>query len=96
MQGTVHIFFSSGIPPFYQKALPITGKQTNTDAYAHIQSSERSPLTGTPKVDGRGKHAKHYISADKNMEVRNHIESFPTTDSHYCRAKTNKKYVVTS
>ena len=45
------------------------------------------------KVDGRGKHMKHCISADKFMEVRNHIESFPTVNSHYCRAKTNKQYV---
>ena len=54
---------------------------------------KQNPLTGTPNVDGRGKHMKHCISADKYMEVRNHIESFPTVNSHCCRAKTNKQYV---
>ena len=50
-------------------------------------------VTGVIKPDGRGNHWNHYrvISEDKE-NVLSHIKSFPLVDSHYCRAKTNKKY----
>lgn len=54
---------------------------------------KKDKITGVTKPDGRGKKTKSKI-ADNQMEiVVQHINSFPFIPSHYCRAKTNKKYV---
>ena len=46
------------------------------------------------KPDGRGKHNNHYkVTQEEKEKVIAHINSFPVIDSHYCRAKTNKKYL---
>ena len=52
-------------------------------------------VTGVTKPDGRGKHNKNHqlVSEANRQSVIDHINSFPVVDSHYCRAKTNKKYV---
>lgn len=52
--------------------------------------------TNIPRSPLQGKHVKKCISEEKKNEVRNHIKSFPTVDSHYCRASTNKKYLETN
>ena len=56
----------------------------------------RNPLTGTPKVDQRGKHWKHYISVKlKYGSSKSQNLFLPLI--HISRAKTNKKYIrVTS
>ena len=42
----------------------------------------------------RGKHDKHpKVSDEQKNRVISHIDSFPVIESHYCRAKTNKKYL---
>lgn len=46
-----------------------------------------------PRSPRTGRHIKHCISEDRLQEIRAHIESFPTVDSHYCRISTNKKYL---
>ena len=48
--------------------------------------------TGMLKPDGRGSKSFKTVSAEQKEDVINHINSFPVVDSHYCRAKTNKKY----
>lgn len=48
---------------------------------------------GTTISPKRGRHAKRVTPNLKLEEVRNHINSFPRVESHYCRASTNKEYL---
>ncbi|KAJ8970580.1 hypothetical protein NQ314_001104, partial [Rhamnusium bicolor] len=41
----------------------------------------------------QGKHPKKVISEEKKEEVRMHIKSFPSVESHYCRSSTKKTYL---
>ena len=50
-------------------------------------------LAGVPKPDCRGKHTKKVIPTKDKMFAISHITSFPTVESHYCRAKTNRNYL---
>lgn len=46
------------------------------------------------KMDNRGKQPPINKTPEEQIEeVKNHIESFPVMDSHYCRKKTAKKYL---
>ena len=55
---------------------------------------KKNELTGMLILDGRGKHDKHAKVSDKQKNgFIPHIDSFPVIESHYCRAKTNKKYL---
>ena len=58
---------------------------------------KKDKVIGILKADGRGKHKKHHrhhrVTEEQREEVIAHINSFPVVDSHYCRAKTNKKYL---
>ena len=55
---------------------------------------KKDKVTGVVKPDGRGRHSSHYqVSEEQKQGVFEHINSFPVVDSHYCRAKTNKKYL---
>ncbi|GFN97498.1 hypothetical protein PoB_002400400 [Plakobranchus ocellatus] len=46
----------------------------------------------TPSKQGR--HDKHKkVKETVVQDVRDHINSFAAIDSHYCRARTNKKYL---
>ena len=54
---------------------------------------KKNDITGTPKADGRGKHAKKRISDEDRDHVIDHINSFPRVESHYCRSSTKKEYL---
>ena len=54
---------------------------------------KKNPITGVVKADGRGKKCHSNVTKEQREIVIAHINSFPVIDSHYCRAKTNKKYV---
>ena len=55
---------------------------------------KKDKVSGILKADGRGKHNKHHrVTEEQREDVIAHINSFPVVDSHYCRAKTNKKYL---
>ena len=44
-------------------------------------------------VDGHGRHAPPNKTADWKLNlIRKHIESFPTMESHYCRANSTRLY----
>lgn len=45
-------------------------------------------------IDGRGRHAPPNKTADWKLNlIRKHIESFPTMESHYCRADSTRLYL---
>ncbi|GFN78538.1 hypothetical protein PoB_000504400 [Plakobranchus ocellatus] len=45
----------------------------------------------------QGRHDKHKKGKETVLQdVRDHINSFAAIDSHYCRARTNKKYLDAS
>lgn len=49
---------------------------------------------GTPKFDERGKHRKgNEIDEIEKTRVRNHIASFDTVESHYCRKDSKRLYL---
>lgn len=51
-------------------------------------------MSNVVAVDGRGKHGNHAkIPNIIKSEIREHIQSIPTMDSHYCRSNTNKLYI---
>ena len=55
---------------------------------------KKDPVISVIKSDGRGKHDSHFKIKDEEREfVIDHINSLPVVDSHYCRTKTNKKYI---
>ena len=55
---------------------------------------KKDSVTGAIKADGRRKHNKHnHVSAIDRQNVIDHINSFLVVDLHYCKAKTNKKYL---
>ncbi|XP_072395046.1 uncharacterized protein [Diabrotica undecimpunctata] len=44
--------------------------------------------------DKRGRHGNHYkISENVKNNVRNHINSIPRIESHYCRANISKEFI---
>ena len=57
----------------------------------------RASVTGTPPGDKRGKHAPvHKISEERVARVHEHIQSLPTTTSHYRRAKSPHRMFLES
>nr|CAI5822941.1 unnamed protein product [Callosobruchus analis] len=50
----------------------------------------------TPARSVQGKHTKHSIPEDAKQLIRDHIESVPKIDSHYCRADTTRQYMESS
>ena len=73
---------------FYLSTLAISQKMVDN---VHQKKNE---LTGILKLDGRGKYDKRAkVSDEQKNGVISHIDSFPVIESHYCRAKTNKKYL---
>ncbi|CAC5423890.1 unnamed protein product [Mytilus coruscus] len=43
--------------------------------------------------DKRGRHVKRKISDESKDRIRNHINSFPRIDSHYCRSSVKRQYL---
>ena len=61
------------------------------------EHEESPPISSklSPHVDRRGKHGnyKHKISEEDKKSVIEHIKKFPLYVSHYCRKKSQKKYI---
>lgn len=56
--------------------------------------NNENELSGIAKRDGRGRHPSHRKTSDEALEIiRNHINSFPQMESHYCRQNSKKKYL---
>ena len=54
---------------------------------------KKDTLIGTTKADARGKHLKKIILPGMQNTVREHILSFSTIESHYCRADAKSQYL---
>ncbi|CAH2104535.1 unnamed protein product [Euphydryas editha] len=59
-----------------------------------VAMKKRLSVGGTQTDDNRGKSIpKHKISDEKRQEIKEHILSFPSYESHYTRKTTSKKYL---
>ena len=52
--------------------------------------------TSTPSEPKWGKHTKKKVSDERKQFARDHINSFPRIESHYCRAVSKKEYLEAS
>jgi hypothetical protein len=70
---------------FYLTTLDISQKPV------YNEHGKKNKCTGVPQTDMRGQHnKKHIVFEDDKQNVRDHINSFPAIDSHYCRSRTKK------
>lgn len=60
--------------------------------YYYFSQNKNKP-TITPGAPRHGKHTKKVLSIEQKQGVRDHINRFPTVESHYCRQNTKKKYL---
>lgn len=59
-----------------------------------VALKKRSSTAGTETDDKRGKKTpKNKTSDEKRLQIKNHILSFPSYESHYTRKSTSKKYL---
>lgn len=64
-----------------------------TDAFVRC-SLDKQTLEGFLEPDKRGKHVPHNkLTAEDVAFIRDHITSFPSVESHYCRKKSLKWYL---
>lgn len=73
---------------FYLSTLDISQKPVYT---AH---QTKNVSTNTPTIDLRGKNCNSRRKPEGDVDfARLHIKSFPTVESHYCRANTSRLYL---
>lgn len=74
---------------FFLKTLDVTKNVVETAL------KDKDPITGSfASIDKRGKHTPHNkTEEDLLKDVREHIESFPVMESHYCRKSTSRSYL---
>lgn len=73
---------------FFCKTLAVSYKPI---AKAHQESSDTGEFFGQ---DQRSKHEpRNKLTPDVFKKIKDHIESFPMVDSHYCRKTTDRKYL---
>lgn len=56
--------------------------------------NNKNPVSLTPPDEQRGKQSYSKIPNERKAFAYEHINSYPTVQSHYCRADTNKKYLT--
>jgi hypothetical protein len=66
----------------------------NRKIAAQVLALRKNANKSTPLMDRRGKHQPHNRTPDTEKDtVRQHIEFFPTVESHYTRKDTDRKYL---
>lgn len=73
---------------FYLSTLSISSRRIH-----YFHKNKKTGITSTPQRDQRGKKTGQKISIESRNVVRQHINSFPTVASHYCRKNSKKKYL---
>lgn len=53
----------------------------------------RNENANTPSRSGQGKHPKKRLTEVEVKYVKDHINSFPRVESHYCRADSTREYL---
>jgi len=73
----------------FLKTLCVTLKEVR-----NIVENKRLTNSGMCKIDNRGKHSNHIKTDEKDKQIiRNHINMFPSFESHYSRSHSEKKYL---
>lgn len=72
---------------FYLGVLAVSQRRVS-----YFHEKKKSGITQTPTKDRRGKSTKKRVPEDDRQRIRDHINSFPRVDGHYCRKNTNKAY----
>lgn len=75
---------------FYLTTLDISARRVS---YLH---ETKDPETSVPSTSKWGIHTKKKLSNECKESVRDHINSFPRIESHYCRSVTRKEYFESS
>lgn len=67
----------------------------NVSSKIIFTATKKKSKEGFKAADKRGKHGHYGRAVDPQIKenIRNHIKSFPLIDSHFCRARTSKKYI---
>ena len=74
------------------KKIFLTTLQVSDGRMNRVMLSKRSN-NGIAMPDRRGQHPKKHVSDEKKEEVRRHILSYPSDESHYTRKKSTRKYI---
>ncbi|RUS71879.1 hypothetical protein EGW08_020353 [Elysia chlorotica] len=59
----------------------------------YFYSKLTAETTGVPTERAQGRHCKYQVPVSLTDRVRQHIESFPTVESHYARERTARLYL---
>ncbi|CAH2003795.1 unnamed protein product [Acanthoscelides obtectus] len=74
---------------FFRPTLGITARPIRT-----VLDKQRSFSKGILSGERRGKHGNHHRVDDAiKTGIRNHINSIPRIESHYCREYSNTQYI---
>lgn len=74
---------------FFKNTLGISDRPIRT-----VISKQNSIVGGFLNEDKRGKHGKHNKLDTAIIDrIKNHINSIPRIESHYCRASTSREYI---
>lgn len=74
---------------FFMATLGINSRIIRT-----VLEKQESLTKGILRPELRGKHKNHAtVSEDVKNSIRNHINSIPRMESHYCRSQTKKEYI---
>ena len=77
---------------FFCKTLDL--KLRGVQKFLDARATNPPGLQSSASSDQRGKHTAHNKTSDWKIElIREHIGMFPCMESHYCRKKTQRKYL---
>ncbi|KAJ8962148.1 hypothetical protein NQ318_018105 [Aromia moschata] len=74
---------------FFRSTLGITDRPIRT-----VINKQTFTTKGLITPDLRGRHVRHcHINNDVKNDIRNHINSIPRINSHYCRKDSSREYI---
>ncbi|CAG9762669.1 unnamed protein product [Ceutorhynchus assimilis] len=80
--------------PDYSSSSSSSSSSSDSESDVENAIPNETTVNGTLGQDNRGKHLNHKaVSEDIKDEIRSHISSIPSIESHYTRAHTEKTYI---